>query len=163
MPHPKLLSTSKSWNQQRPHVLVVACSDGRLQEPLDEFLNDVLNISHYDRLYLPGGPGALSSAGVEYMRASRMTEELRFLIRAHEIENVILMYHGPALDGPEMAVCADYRRIYPFHSFELIRKQQEADTQEILNGALGLMPPDKIHAYRMEVTGEYKIDVKQLK
>lgn len=159
MSHPDFFATSKPWKIERPHILVVACSDGRIQEQVDEFLNEMLGISFYDRLYLPGGPGALSPITVEFLRASRMTDELKFLVKAHEIEEVILLYHGPAHDGPNESICADYSRIYSSFTAEQIRKQQERDTEEILKGPLRGFPSGKVHAYRLEVTGALGIDV----
>jgi hypothetical protein len=163
MPETQLFPTANPWNPNRPHVLVVACSDGRLQEPLDDFLSRQLGISHYDRLYLPGGPGALSCAGVEFMRASRMADEIKFLIEAHKIEDVILMYHGPGEDGPDEAICADYRRIYRWLSAAEIRKQQERDTEEIILGPLRNFPKEHIHPFRMEVNAQLGIDVRSLR
>lgn len=144
-------------------MLVVACSDGRLQEPLDEFLNNALDVRSYDRLYLPGGPGALSTAGLEYMRANRAREELQFLITAHQIEAVVLMYHCAAEDGPPEAICADYARIYPQYDAARIREQQERDTEEILQGVLKGFPPDQVFPFRMEVNGRRGIDIRSLR
>ena len=162
MPHRRIFHATNPWNSDRPHILVVACSDGRLQAPTDEFLRESLGIAHYDRLYLPGGPGALSEAGAEFNRASRTTVELQFLLEAHQIEHVILMYHGPAPGGPEMAVCADYRRVYSTFSAEQIRKQQETDTERILRGALNNFPHDNVRAYRLEVSDDESLDVLNL-
>lgn len=46
--------SERPWNAERPRVLVVACSDGRLQQNADDFLCNHLGISDYDRLYMPG-------------------------------------------------------------------------------------------------------------
>jgi hypothetical protein len=137
----------------------VACSDGRLQEAVDEFLDGSLGISHYDRLYLPGGPGSLSAAGIKFMRGNQVGEELQFLIEAHQIEQVILIYHGPASDGPADAICADYRRIYPAFDPEGIRKQQEIDTEEIIGGPLAAFPANRVRAFRLEVDAAHSIAV----
>ncbi len=51
------------WSADRPHTLVIACSDGRLQEQTDEFLHRQLGLSGFDRFYVPGGGGALASSG----------------------------------------------------------------------------------------------------
>jgi len=162
MPDGHVFQTANPWNAERPRVLVVACSDGRLQEPLDEFLGGALGVHSYDRLYIPGGPGALSQAGYEYLRASGIVDELNFLIRAHLIERVLLIYHGPAEDGPDEAVCADYRRIYPARDADWIRAQQEADTAAIVSGPLRNFPRENLQAYRLEVTDVLGIDVRQL-
>src|SRR5262245_20796341 len=97
-----------AWNRQRPESLVVACSDGRLQENLDEFLEKSLGITDYDRLYAPGGPGALASrSGAELLRPGQFQRDCQFLLRAHGIQYLFLIFHGPAADGPEEAVCGD--------------------------------------------------------
>lgn len=116
----------------RPQVLVVACSDGRLQRAVDEFLNEGLGISEYDRLIVPGGPGALAGHGFEYSRRDRMMNEMRFLIEAHGILRMILMFHGPADDGPEIAVCADYARARNTSDPRRIRAAQEQDAGVLL-------------------------------
>lgn len=141
----------------------MACSDGRLEGPLDEFLSQELGISNYDRLYLPGGPGALSPSGVEFMRSTRMTNELMFLIEAHQIEEVLLVYHGPGPDGPDVATCADYRRLYPYLDAGQIREQQAKDTEEILRGPLRKFPAEHVHPYRVEVNRQLGIDVRSLR
>jgi hypothetical protein len=120
------------WDPSDPDVLVVACSDGRFQVELDAFLQLHLHITRYDRLYVPGGVGALASSGVEFGRAAALEKECRFLITAHGIKRAILLFHGPAPDGPEEAACGDYRRVFPEHSVGQIRKRQDADLAEIL-------------------------------
>jgi hypothetical protein len=50
MPTP-FISTNL-WNIERPHVLVVACSDGRYQEALDEFLLQL--VGHLSRSRMNG-------------------------------------------------------------------------------------------------------------
>ncbi|MBX3119012.1 MAG: hypothetical protein KF784_08105 [Fimbriimonadaceae bacterium] len=162
MPKRQPFSTSRPWNHVRPHILVVACSDGRLQEATDELLNERFGIAHYDRLYLPGGPGALVQAGGQFTRSSRIKDEFLFLLKAHEIEEVVLMFHGPAEDGPDEAICADYKRVYSTYNAERIRKQQELDTEEILRGTLKAFPQEHVFVYRLEVTRSRGIDVKSI-
>ena len=45
-----------------------------MQEATDEFLAGALGVVRYDRLYLPGGGGALSATGRDYIRAVNMRE-----------------------------------------------------------------------------------------
>ena len=118
------------WSVNRPHVLVVACSDGRLQRGVDEFLSHELAVVDYDRLYLPGGPGALASSGIEHMRSERHRREFLFLLEAHEIEKVILLFHGPAEDGPELALCADYMRAMNTTDREAVIQMQNKDYED---------------------------------
>lgn len=141
------------WEAARPHVLVAACSDGRLQEAVDEFLADHLGVSAYDRLYLPGGPGALSTSGVEYVRSHTQKQELQFLVEVHEIEEVVLLFHGPAEGGPLDAVCADYARVIGKRERESAAKAQEEDLRELMD-FFGRYPSIKMHAYRCEVDAD---------
>ena len=133
-------------------MLVVACSDGRLQESLDDFLRGSLGITRYDRLYTPGGPGALATHGVEYLRADQFRRECTFLVEAHQLKDIFLILHGPAEDGPDEAICADYRRVFPRATAAEIRAQQERDVVEVLTAGFGWQRSVRIHVYRCEVT-----------
>ena len=153
--------TGPAWNRQRPEALVIACSDGRLQENLDDFLHGGLGITHYDRLYAPGGAGALASGGsVELLRPDQWLRECRFLLGAHPVHDLYLIFHGPAEDGPEEAVCGDYRRKLPRATMAELRRRQQED-------AAGLKRLDwgravRVHAYRCEVRADNRIQFVEL-
>lgn len=140
------------WDDARPRILVVACSDGRLQENLDEFLNS-RGISHYDRLFVPGGPGALASSGYELMRHDQLLRETQFLISAHGVEELFLIFHGAAPDGPEVAACADYKRKLPGLSAAQINAAQETDVNELLR-VFAWPVHLKVRVFRAEVGGD---------
>jgi len=127
-----IFTPGRDWRTERPHTLVVACSDGRLQVQIDEFLREGLGVQEYDRLYLPGGPGALATSGDEFARSERATSELTFLLDAHKIESVLLLFHGPGPGGPRGSVCADYARKLRHDDPAKVRQQQEADAGEVL-------------------------------
>ncbi len=141
-----------SWNSEPPRTLVVCCSDGRFQQEVDDFLNRHLGIARYDRLYLPGGAGALAASGIEFTRAHSLRRECQFLLTAHGIGQVIMLFHGPATDGPDEAICGDYRRLMPTSSAKEIRRRQEQDSIEILEerGWKNVA----IRMYRCEVTAD---------
>ena len=143
--------TESPWNRARPRVLVVACSDGRLQENLDDFLQRSLRITHYDRLYAPGGAGALTRSDSDLIRAGFYRRECLDLVRLHGIQSLILLFHGPAIDGPAEAVCADYRRKLPASSLRDIRRQQEVDARELRSAGLGWPMPVETLVFRCEV------------
>ena len=143
--------SDRCWNVEHPQVLVACCSDGRLQEIVDEFLHERLGIRDYDRVYAPGGPGALASGGHEFMRAGMYREDAAFLLRAHGVRDLILIFHGPAVDGPDDAVCAHYRRLLPRDTPEQIREQQARDMAEILTYLNGLRLPVRVQAFCAEV------------
>ena len=137
------------WKDRQFEALVVACSDGRFNEHIDEFLRCQLAITCYDRLYVPGGAGALATSGTEFLRAQRVRAECQFLIRVHGIKRVILLFHAPSADGPKQAACGDYLRRYPTSTAAAIRLQQERDAKQVMRDGLG--PDVRLELYRCEV------------
>lgn len=149
---PEPTSSASAWEPTRPHILVVACSDGRLQEATDAFLSSHLRITRYDRLYVPGGGGALSASGCEFKRAHELQQECRYLIEVHGVERVLLLFHGPAADGPAEAMCADYLRKLKWATTEELRAQQERDAHELLAERRQWAGNAQVTVYRCEVT-----------
>jgi hypothetical protein len=139
------------WNSTRPHVLVVACSDGRLQEPTDVFLTSQLGITHYDRLYVPGGAGALSPSGRDFFRAHQLQQECKYLVELHGVDRMIAIFHGPAVGGPDAALCADYRRKFGFAGAAEIRAQQEQDARGLIRYRWEWAGRANLQVYRCEV------------
>ncbi len=154
---PETYVSRSHWDPSRPRVLVVACSDGRLQESVDEFLTHSLNITRYDRVYLPGGPGALATSGVEYVRSEAHRLEMGFLVDAHKLETIILLFHGPGPDGPVDAVCADYRRIMGDVPVKKVSDMQIADYHELREHLLNKRNDLTVMAFRCEVGGDGRI------
>lgn len=150
------------WEPDRPRVLVAACSDGRLQEATDSFLTRALGVRQYDRLYLPGGGGALSASGADFMRAAEVRRECRFLIEAHAVEHLILLFHGPAAGGPPEAVCADYRRKHSWQRPDQVRAQQEADVRDLLGRRSEFAGDARLSVHRFEVTAAGTLQVAAL-
>jgi hypothetical protein len=146
-----------TWDEARPKTLVVACSDGRVQEHTDEFITEHLGISHYDRLFAPGGPGALAPTTSNFVRGDWFRRECAFLIRAHQVEDIFLVFHGPSADGPAHATCADYTRRHPFLTPNEIRVQQQKDAVEIIRGGIALGTTVRMHPYRCEVTADLRV------
>ncbi|HEV8365427.1 MAG TPA: hypothetical protein VGQ52_18055 [Gemmatimonadaceae bacterium] len=140
------------WDPTRPHILVIACSDGRLQEPTDEFLARSLGVRQYDRLYVAGGGGALSPSGRDFLRAQQLRRECRFLVDAHEIEEIVLLFHGPSSDGPPEAMCADYRRKLPQLAVSRLRDQQQRDADELMSRCDEWAGSARVRVYRCETT-----------
>ena len=147
------------WEPDRPRILVAACSDGRLQEATDRFLARALGVRQYDRLYLPGGGGALAASGADFMRAAAVRRECRFLIEAHGVEHLILLFHGPAAGGPAEAICADYRRKHSWQRPEQVRAQQEADVRDLLSRRSEFAGGAQLSAYRFDVSATGALQV----
>lgn len=147
---------TQTWKPSRPRTLVVACSDGRLQESVDEFLERRLGVVDYDRLYSPGGPGALAVSSSD-IRTDQLRRELKFLMEAHKIEEIVLLFHGADRTGPEHAVCAHYKRILPGASRSQVAAQQHQDAAEALQVISEIAPRVMVHVYRAEVRGDTSI------
>jgi len=148
---PRHFVTSEQWSVDRPDVMVVACSDGRLQFSIDHFLNAQLNVKHYDRMFMPGGSGALVAGGCEFLRAEHYRRDLYFLLEAHGTDDLILLAHGAAEGGPPEATCAHYRRLMPYASLEEVRNQQIVDIREFLKSAHTQLSKVRVRAFRAEV------------
>lgn len=150
------------FHAELPRVLVVACSDGRLQEATDEFLAGELHIRRYDRLYAPGGAGALAASGCDFIRAQAWRRECRFLVEAHQVEHLLLMMHGPAIDGPASAICGDYHRKHGWASPQQIRAQQDTDVRDLLGRRAEFAGNARVSVYRFEVTASDGVAVETL-
>jgi hypothetical protein len=146
------LGVEQRWDPTRPRVLVVACSDGRLQEATDEFLARRLGVAHYDRLYVPGGGGALSASNREFIRAHALRQECRFLVDAHGVERIVLLFHGPTADGPAESMCADYRRKHAWATTAQLRTQQEQDARDLIETRWQWAGAAQVLVYRCEVS-----------
>lgn len=156
------VSLGMRWDPERPHILVVACSDGRLQEATDTFLSRALGVREYDRLYIPGGGGALSASGREFIRASQLRAECRFLVDAHHVDHLVLLFHGAAADGPQEAICADYRRKQSWAHAEQIRAQQEADARDLVMRRDEFAGNAELSVFRFEVTRDGALSVRTM-
>jgi len=139
------------WTPARPNALVVACSDGRLQEATDAFLAREFQITQYDRFYIPGGGGALASSGTDLARAQQMCAECRYLVELHAVKRVILLFHGPSAAGRIEAACADYRRKLPWATLAELRVRQELDAVDLLTRRREWAADAGVVLYRCEV------------
>jgi hypothetical protein len=88
------------------------------------------------------------------MRADQFRRECAFLIEAHGVADVYLIFHGPAEDGPAEATCADYRLKLPHHTPNQIRAQQQRDSDELLRHGFGWNVSPRVLPWRCEVTAE---------
>jgi len=139
------------WTPARPNSMVVACSDGRLQEATDAFLVREFKITRYDRFYVPGGGGALASSGADPVRAQQMCAECKYLVDLHAVRRVILLFHGPSAAGRIEAACADYRRKLPWANLAQLRAQQGADAVDLLKRRREWASDAGVMLYRCEV------------
>src|SRR5471030_2812739 len=150
------------WEPTRPGELVIACSDGRLQQATDHFLARALGLSQFDRLYVPGGVGALAASDRDVFRAQQLRHECKYLVELHEVRSVILLFHGPAPDGPPESVCADYRRKLPWASPDVLRQRQARDAVELMQKRSEWAADAKVAIYRCEVDAQRAITFREL-
>ena len=146
-----MTETFGQWSADRPSTLVIACSDGRLQEATDEFLSHHLQVTRYDRFYMPGGAGALAASGRDFVRAQQLRRECRYLVELHAVRHIVLLFHAPTLDGPQAAACADYRRKLPWASVAELRVRQELDAEDLRERHEEWAGAAAIAIYRCEV------------
>lgn len=81
------------YDENRIGAAAVYCSDGRMGEQMDEFLHQGLKLPRYDRVACPGGPACLSGRLMALWEARGVEDQLRFLIRVHQLKEVILIGH----------------------------------------------------------------------
>jgi hypothetical protein len=88
-----VFTSTERWHPERIGALAIYCSDGRWGEAFDEFCHKHLQIPRYDRLAVAGGPAALAprEGGTDLSRAAR--DQLDFLVRVHELEQIVLITH----------------------------------------------------------------------
>src|ERR1041385_681719 len=82
------------YESARIHAAAVYCSDGRVGEHFDDFLQNGLRLPRYDRVALPGGPACLAGHTEAHLEEQGVIDELRFLIDAHNLKRIVLIAHG---------------------------------------------------------------------
>jgi hypothetical protein len=92
--------SSIPYESVRINAAAVYCSDGRIGDHIDDFLHHGFGLPRYDRLACPGGPAALAGRLMAFWEGRGVEEQLRFLVRAHDVGQVVLIAH---------AGCAYYR------------------------------------------------------
>ncbi|MEX0652824.1 MAG: carbonic anhydrase [Phycisphaeraceae bacterium] len=105
------------FEPERIHAAAVYCSDGRFGDQCDQFLHDHLQLPNYDRVALPGGPGALVGHAKATIDHASIFGDLHFLIEAHKLERVVLIAHE---------ACAFYAMRLGL-SADMVEQQQRAD------------------------------------
>jgi hypothetical protein len=81
------------FDENRIGAAAVYCCDGRFGEHFDDFLHNALRLPRYDRLALPGGAACLAGHFLAFKDEEALLDQLRFLIKVHGIERVVLVAH----------------------------------------------------------------------
>ncbi len=81
------------YEVSRIHAAAIYCSDGRLGEHFDDFLQQGLSLPRYDRVTLPGGPACLAGHPQALLEEQGVVDELKFLVEVHGLKRVVLIAH----------------------------------------------------------------------
>ncbi len=82
-----------AYEAKRIHAAAVYCSDGRVGEHFDDFLQNGLDLPRYDRVALPGGPACLAGHEEAHLEEKGVMDELQFLAEVHGLKRVVLIAH----------------------------------------------------------------------
>ncbi|MCA9285301.1 MAG: hypothetical protein KDA22_08815 [Phycisphaerales bacterium] len=82
------------YESTRMHAAALYCSDGRVGEHFDDFLQNGLSLPRYDRLCLPGGPACLAGYPQAHLEEQGVVDELKFLVEVHRLRRVVLIAHA---------------------------------------------------------------------
>lgn len=81
------------YERTRIRAAAIYCSDGRVGEHFDDFLQTGLKLPRYDRVALPGGPACLADHPQAHVQAQGVIDELKFLVEVHGLRRVVLLAH----------------------------------------------------------------------
>jgi len=131
------------YEPERIYAAAVYCSDGRLGAHVDDFLHNGLGLPRYDRVACPGGPVGLAGRFSAYWEARGVEEQLRFLVRIHEIRRVVLIAH---------AGCAYYSQRLSLAP-DRVEAEQRDDLQKALWAVQRIVPGIEVAQYFAHVLG----------
>lgn len=97
------------YDSQRIHAAAIYCSDGRVGEHFDDFLQNGLSLPRYDRIALPGGAACLAGHPQAHLEEQGVVDELQFLVKVHAIKRVVLIAHARCAFYTERLELADPR------------------------------------------------------
>lgn len=98
----------------------IYCSDGRVGEHFDDFLQNGLGLPRYDRVALPGGPACLAGHKQAHLEEQGVIDELRFLVEVHGLKRIVLIAHeGCAFYGSRLEL--QPRRMELMQRADLVR------------------------------------------
>lgn len=89
----KTYESTLPYESARIHAAALYCSDGRVGEHFDDFLQNGLGLPRYDRLCLPGGPACVAGHPQAHLEEQGVVDELQFLVEAHKVKRVVLIAH----------------------------------------------------------------------
>ena len=88
-----MFDSQTPYEPKRIHAAAIYCSDGRLGEHFDDFLQNGLKLPRYDRIAMPGGPAALAEHAATRLEHAAVADELNFLVEVHGLDRIVLIQH----------------------------------------------------------------------
>lgn len=85
--------SSLRYDASRMHAAALYCSDGRIGEHFDDFIQNGLGLPRYDRLCLPGGPACVAGHPQAHLEEQGVLDEFKFLVEVHKLKRVVLIAH----------------------------------------------------------------------
>lgn len=82
------------YEASRIRAAAVYCSDGRVGEQFDDFLQNGLGLPRYDRVALPGGPACMAGHPQATLEQQGVVDELQFLVEVHGLKRLVLIAHS---------------------------------------------------------------------
>ena len=113
---PPFYESPVKFDASRIRAAAVYCSDGRYGEQFDDLMQTSLKLPRYDRLAVPGGAACLARHFAIYREEEGVSEQLRFLVKVHGLERVVLIAHEE---------CAFYTQRLQVSPLQLEAQQQE--------------------------------------
>ncbi len=108
-PHGHTARTMQPYESRIPYEAkrigagAIYCSDGRIGEHFDDFLQNGLGLPRYDRIALPGGPACLAGHPQAHLEEQGVVDELQFLVKVHGLKRIVLIAHqGCAFYGDRL-------------------------------------------------------------
>ena len=102
-PSPSAYESPLPYEKTRIRAAAIYCSDGRVGEHFDDFLQNGLGLPRYDRVALPGGPSCLAGHPQAHLEQQGVVDELKFLVEFHGLTRVVLIAHeGCAFYGSRL-------------------------------------------------------------
>jgi len=139
----KVFQSTLRYDPKRIHAAAMYCSDGRVGEHFDDFLQNSLALPRYDRVALPGGPACLAGHTEAHVEEQGVMQELGFLVEVHGLSRLVLIAH---------AGCAFYsRRLHLPESY--LEAQQKIDLVKAAIAVRRMTKLEKIEAYFARPTG----------
>lgn len=131
------------YESSRIHAAAIYCSDGRVGEQFDDFLQNGLMLPRYDRVALPGGPACIAGHTEAHVEEQGIIQELNFLAEVHGLRRVVLIAHqGCAFYATRLGLPPTF-----------MEHQQMIDLIKAARFIQRVTPVKKVDAYMARLTG----------